>query len=279
MMKIALLCILVLTLGASRMDLQRPASLPALKHPIAVIAHRGGASLAPENTLAAFRNAIRLGADYVEVDVRTTRDGALVLMHDSRVDRTTDGSGEVRSLSLEEIRRLDAGVRFHHRFSGERVPTFAETLEVCRGRVNLYVDVKDAAVSQVLAEIRAHGMERQVIIYDGVEELREWKRVAPHIPVMPSPPREARKPGGIHNFLKVLPAEVLDGNLAQWTKEMVDEAHAAGVKVYVDNLGLNDHPAGFRRALEMGVDGIQTDYPDRLIAVLKEREGRPAPKP
>jgi glycerophosphoryl diester phosphodiesterase len=276
-MKIACLCLILLFLETSRMDQHRPAALPTLKHPIAVIAHRGGMALAPENTLAAVRNAIRLGVDYVEVDVRATRDGRLILMHDSKVDRTTDGSGEVKTLTLEEIRRLDAGRKFNARFSGEKVPTFAETLEVCRGKVNIYVDVKDAAIPQILAEIRSHGMEMQVIIYDSVAELLEWKKITPHIPVMPSPPRDARKPGGIRAFLRVLPAEVLDGNLAEWTKEMVEEAHTAGAKVYVDNLGLNDHQEGFRRALEMGVDGIQTNYPDRLIAVLKERERTPLP--
>src|SRR5437868_7957496 len=88
------------------------APLPRLKHPIAVIGHRGGRALAPENTLAAFRNAIRLGADYVEIDVRATRDGHLVIMHDSTVDRTTNGSGAVRDLDFATIRSLDAGSKF-----------------------------------------------------------------------------------------------------------------------------------------------------------------------
>src|SRR6476469_1921058 len=74
------------------------APLPRLKHPLAVIGHRGGKALAPENTLAAFRNAIKLGADYVEVDVRATKDGRLVIMHDSSVDRTTNGTGAVKEL-------------------------------------------------------------------------------------------------------------------------------------------------------------------------------------
>src|SRR5579863_6165855 len=102
------------------------APLPRLKHSIAVIGHRGGRALAPENTLAAFRNAIKLGADYVEVDVRATRDGKLVIMHDSTVDRTTDGKGAVRDLDFATIRALDAGSKFSAQYAGEKVPTFDE---------------------------------------------------------------------------------------------------------------------------------------------------------
>src|SRR4051812_30983838 len=104
-----------------------PAPLPGLKHPIAVIGHRGGRALAPENTLAAFRNAIRLGADYVEVDIRETSDGELVLMHDRTVDRTTNGKGAVKDLDFATIRALDAGSKFAPQYAGEKVPTLEET--------------------------------------------------------------------------------------------------------------------------------------------------------
>lgn len=247
-----------------------PASLPGLKHPIAVIGHRGGRALAPENTLAAFRNAIRLGADYVELDVRETRDGALVLMHDRTVDRTTNGTGAVKDLDFATIRALDAGSKFAPQYTGEKVPTLEEALLLCKDRVHIYLDHKEAPTEKILALLKKHGMENQVIVYNGTEGLQEWKRLAPHIPVMPSLPKEFRRAGGIAEYRKALPAEVLDGNLVEWTKELVQQAHAAGAKVYVDNLGLNDNPEGFRKALAMGVDGIQTDHPDQLIAVLTE---------
>ncbi len=255
--------------GAADPSMQA-APLPPLRHRVAVIAHRGGAALAPENTLAAIRNAIRLGADYVELDVRTSRDGHLVLMHDATTNRTTDGVGAVKDLTLAELRALDAGRKFGR--PGETVPTLAEALRECRGKIHVYLDHKEAAVPEVLAALSRARMPAQVVVYAGVETLLEWKRRAPHIPVMPSLPREYRVPGGISRFLTILPAEVLDGNQREWTPTLVREAHAAGVKVYVDALGENDQPAGFRRALEMGVDGIQTDHPDQLLAVLQERE-------
>lgn len=260
-------------IGFLPLFLPPPASLPVLKHPVAVICHRGGSALAPENTLAAFRNAIRLGADYVEVDVRATRDGRLILMHDRKVDRTTDGKGAVKDLDFAAIRALDAGSKFAAQYAGEKVPTFEETLALCKGKMNIYVDHKEAPTAQVLEAIRKYGMEKHVVIYNGVEGLQEWKRLAAHLPVMPSLPSSYRRDGGVVAFLKVLPAEVLDGNLVEWTKEQIAQAHAAGAKVYVDNLGPNDNPAGFRKAIDWGVDGIQTDHPDQLLEVLKEQKG------
>ena len=257
-----------------------PAPLPRVRHKVAVIAHRGGAAalprwggsaVAPENTLAALRSAIRLGVDYVEVDVRATRDGQLVLLHDRTVDRTTNGTGAVEEMDLAAVRALDAGSKFDARYGGERIPTLDEAFAVCRGKVSIYLDHKDAPTEQVVACIRRHRMQKQVVVYGGPDGLREWKRLAPEIPVMPSLPDAYRRPGGIAEFLRLCPAEVLDGSALEWTRERVAEAHAAGVKVYVDNLGLLDHAAGFRRSIEMGVDGIQTDHPDVLLEVLKER--------
>jgi glycerophosphoryl diester phosphodiesterase len=247
------------------------APLPPLKHPIAVIAHRAGKALSPENTLAAIRKAISLGVDYVELDIRATKDGHLVIMHDGDVDRTTNGHGRVKELTLAEIRALDAGSKFDPKFAGEKVPTFEETLQLCKGKVHIYVDHKEAPTVQVFSLIKRYGMEQEVVVYNGPEGLQEWKRIAPGIPVMPSLPRAYRKPDGVAEFEKMLPAEVVDGNLVEWTKELVDQCHALGVKVYVDNLGPNDNPEGFRKAIEMGVDGIQTDHPDQLLEYLKSR--------
>jgi glycerophosphoryl diester phosphodiesterase len=251
------------------------APLPKPSWPIALIAHRGGSHIAPENTLAAYRQAIRLRADYVEIDVRTTHDGALVVMHDSRVDRTTDGRGAVRDLTLAEIRALSITNLFGPKFEGQRVPTLDETLSACRGRINVYLDHKDADTAQVLAAVRKHRMERSVVVYAGPDRLNEWKQLAPAIPVMPSLPDSYRVPGGIARFEELCPAEALDGHVSEWTRELVDQAHAAGVKVYVDIMGPTDNAAGYASAIEMGVDGIQTDYPDRLASYLREKGGRP----
>lgn len=243
-------------------------TVPHTRNRIAVIAHRGGAGIMPENTLAAFQRAIRLGCDYVEVDVRTTRDGKLVIMHDRTVDRTTNGSGAVNTLTLAEIRKLDAGAKFSPLYRGERVPTLDEVFELCRGKINVYIDHKEAPVEAILRTIRRHRMEKQVLIYGGLDKLQEWKRTAPYLPVMPSLPQPYRRPGGIVELKKVLPVDALNGDMVLWTTELVQEAHREGITVYVDNLGFPDTPEGYRQSIEMGVNGIETDYPDDLLRFI-----------
>lgn len=224
----------------------------------------------PENTLAAFQRAIRLGCDYVEIDVRTTRDGKLVIMHDRTVDRTTNGSGAVNELTLAAIRKLDAGAKFSPLYRGEKVPTLDEVFELCRRQINVYIDHKEAPIEAILRTIRRHRMEKQVVIYGGLDRLKQWKQAAPHLPVMPSLPGEHRKPGGIAELKRILPLEALDGDMVSWTPELVQEAHREGVMVYVDNLGFTDTPEGYRQSIEMGVDGIQTDYPDDLLRFINQ---------
>ena len=264
---VAVAALAVLAQGGER------APLPASRWPIVVMAHRAGAGIAPENTLGAIRQAIRLGADYVEIDVRTTRDGALAIMHDGKVDRTTTGKGAVRDLTLAEIRALGVKNRFGKEFEGEIVPTFDEVLRLCKGRVNIYLDHKDADTALLNRMLREHGMEKNVLVYNGVEGVTEWKRIAPSIPVMPSLPDEYRRQGGVVDFENKCLTEALDGHFREWTRELVEQSHSAGVKVYVDIMGPDDNAAGYARAIAMGIDGIQTDYPDRLIRFLRARDG------
>ena len=240
---------------------------------VAVIGHRGGSALAPENTLACYEKAIALGADYVEIDVRVTRDGRFVLMHDGKVDRTTDGSGAIAELDFAAIRALDAGSWFAPEYAGQRVPTLAEALALCRGRIGIYLDHKEGSIARIARLIREAKMIDHVVVYDGPEELAEWKRVAPRLPVMISPDDEYRHRGGIAELLAKAPADILDGNAGEWTPELVAEAHAHGARVFVDNLGLTDNEGWYRKAIEMGVDGIQTDHPDAVIRLLAEGDG------
>lgn len=130
-----------------------------------VAAHRGIPSLAPENTMAGFQKAYDLGADLLETDVQRTKDGHLVIMHDYTVDRTTNGTGKVSSLTLEQIRQLDAGIKHGADFAGEKVPTFREYLQAFKGKdVVLLVEIKEAGIAeQVVKEIEEEGMINQVL--------------------------------------------------------------------------------------------------------------------
>lgn len=257
----ALACMGLVAAASAFGQVPAPASLPQVKHRVAVIGHRGGAALGPENTLATYQKAIEMGLDYLEIDVRVTRDGQFVILHDSTLERTTSGKGKVSDLDLATIRGFDAG-------DGQKVPTLEETLDVCRDKINIYLDHKEGPIEALVGVIRAKGMEGHVVVYDGVEECKEWKRVAPGIPVMPGLPDEYDRPGGIADFLKIVRVEILDGGINEWHKDLVDQAHASGVQVYVDCLSIFDNNGVYEKALEIGVDGIQTDHPDKLLKFL-----------
>ena len=151
----------VLGICSSRPESLRP-SLRATNNTPEIVCHRGASYLAPENTLEAARICIDQGFDWVEIDVRTTADGCLVVVHDATVDRTTDGSGAVSGMSCEEIRRLDAGSWFSHKYAGAHVPLLGEMLDFVRDRAGLYIEIKKAEPEHVLHEVSARHMLDQV---------------------------------------------------------------------------------------------------------------------
>jgi len=135
---------------------------------VVAISHRGEHLRNPENTIPAFEEAIRDGADFIEVDVRTTSDGKLVLSHDGKVDRRTNGRGEVSKMTFAEIRALDAGIKSGPQFAGTKVPTFDEALDLARGKIGIYVDVKQASAKDLVEHIGRHDMNEHVVIYAGL---------------------------------------------------------------------------------------------------------------
>ncbi len=115
-----------------------------------VVAHRGGSLLAPENTLAAFKNAIKIGAAYIELDVHQTKDKVTVVIHDNTINRTTTGKGAVNKMSFEKLRTYDAGIKFSNEFAGEKVPTLDETLTLIDGKCNLLIEIKNPDDSGII---------------------------------------------------------------------------------------------------------------------------------
>lgn len=227
---------------------------------IVVIAHRGEHLRNPENTLPAFEEAIRLGADFIEVDVRTTADGKLVLMHDDTVDRRTNGKGAVKLLTLEQIRALDAG-------AGTRVPTFDEALGLARGRIGVYVDVKEAAPQAIVAALERFDFDDHAVIYGGVPFLKAVAALKPRLMVMP----ESVSVAHTRMLVETLRPRVIAFSARDFTDEIIAEAKHAGVLIYVDRLGRDDNEAAWQDAVDRGADGIQTDRPAELIRYLKSR--------
>ena len=158
--------------------------------PLAVIAHRGDSQNAPENTLAAFLAAREGGAELVEFDVHLSADGDVMVIHDDKVDRTTDGRGEVRHMRTAELRELSAGAWFAARYAGEQVPLLDEVLDLCRGRVVPMIEIKvkrkrgiDAG-QRVAALLRRHGMsDKAIVICRELERVLEVHEASPATPI------------------------------------------------------------------------------------------------
>lgn len=147
----------------------------------AYIAHRGASALAPENTLASYRLAIEAGMELAECDLRRTKDGRIVVMHDARVNRTTDGTGRVAELTLEQIKSLDAGSWFAERFRGERVPTFEQFLDQVQGRARPVIELKEQGLAaEVAAALRERGLVDQTLIVSFLaDELAAMHEIEP----------------------------------------------------------------------------------------------------
>ncbi len=234
------------------------------------VAHRGVRLLAPENTISSMEKALEFGFDFIEMDIRFTKDGVPVLMHDERVDRTTDGKGLVADFTLEEIKKLDAGneFEFHDKFKGTRVPTFEEALETLQGRCGVYLDQKEPPRPIVLDLLKKYGFYPDRMIVVGSNEYQlEFLRLAPEAPVMPNISGAEDIPGIFSEFpgpkaFNTLPRMI--------NRELIDTAHSHGVMIFVNLLGIEDAPVFMKKVILSGVDAVQTDKPDLLLKVIEK---------
>jgi glycerophosphoryl diester phosphodiesterase len=254
-----LFCVLLLLL---------PAATQAQR--LVAIAHRGEHLHHPENTIPAFEEAIRQGADFIEVDVRTTSDGKLVLSHDATVDRCTNGRGEVAKMTFDEVRSLDAGIKMGAQFAGTRVPTFDEVLDLARGKIGVYVDVKQVSARDLVQHIESHGMADRAVIYSG-RISKEIQDLNPKLKIMP----ESVSVQVAQGLIAALHPEVIAFGAHDFTPEIIAVVKRAGAAIYVDRMGDTDNPTGWQAAIDAGADGIQTDRPGELVRFLREKGYKP----
>lgn len=225
------------------------------------IGHRGAAGHAPENTLAAIRAGISLGVDFVEMDVRRTRDGRLVVLHDARVDRTTSGKGLVSAMSWEEVQALDAGAGER---GVERVPDVEAALAAADGLAGVMLEVKSPWTgAELYRAVAASGFSSAVVYASFLHaELREIRRLdakARTLALMGRVPlvRAARA--------RAAEANLVGLNEATARRELVAALHRAGLEVWVYTV---NEPGRIARAISLGVDGIISDYPERVAQAL-----------
>jgi glycerophosphoryl diester phosphodiesterase len=252
----------------------QPNSAPKARHSFIVICHRGDHVIYPENTLAGYAEAIKKGADYVEIDLRTTKDSALVSMHDATVNRMTNAKGAVKDITLVEIEQLQVKSRDSLDKTIYRVPTFEEILKLCKDKIYIYIDFKNASAAVTYAMLKKYGMEKQVLVYiNGIQQFIDWRHVAPDMPLMFSMPNSVKDVDGMKTFINQVKPDILDGGWKEYTKEMVQYATDQNIPVWPDIQG-KDEDKDWDTAIALGFKGLQTDHPAAMIKYLSEKSLR-----
>jgi len=231
-----------------------------------VVAHRGAKNIAPENTIAAFEAAAKLGANYVELDVRTSKDGELILMHDATVNRTTNGKGTVRDLTFAGIRTLDAG-------NGEKVPTFREALLWGKKRkVRIDIDHKDGSVEDIARVIHQTGMIGNVVIEGNRQNLKRFSELLPGVDTMP----KVNSTADINEVCRLLKTSVVRLSTEQLVDpQAVHAVRACPARVSYTILGKTDNEEEMRRIVALGAELIETDHPEVLSKIRRQMKAEP----
>jgi glycerophosphoryl diester phosphodiesterase len=229
------------------------------------IAHRGASGDFPENTLVAFAAAIEAGAQMCELDAQLSADGVAVVIHDDTVDRTTGGRGAVAAMSLAQLRGLDAGRKFGAAFAGTRIPTLEEVIELTKGRCALNVELKGANVqSEVCRLLRVHGVTNDTIVSSF-----DWNALAAARQIDPGlrlGVLAERNAAAMLQAARRLGAVSVNPRYDLVSPALVKQAHDERLQVLVWTV---DKPARMRAMIELGVDGIMTNYPARLAKLLE----------
>jgi glycerophosphoryl diester phosphodiesterase len=238
-----------------------------MKPSVLNIAHRGASGTSPENTLAAFRAAVAAGAVMCELDVQPTRDLALVVIHDDTVDRTTDGRGEVKGMTLAELKRLDAGVRFSGAAPpGEPIPTLDEVFAATAGQCALNIELKSGQVEkEVVALMRKwDALETSMVSSFDRGRLARMRELEDAVRIGVLAEKNVQE---MFDVAARLSAYAINPRFDLVSSELCNTAHARDLKVLVWTV---DAPELMRLLIGCGVDGIMTNYPARLQEVLSE---------
>lgn len=248
--------------------------LPLVRHhhKFIVIAHRGDHTNAPENTIAAYKNAIKIGADFIEVDLRTTKDSQLVVMHDATINRMTGINGSIQNMTFDSLKKLEARESKHPEWGNHAIPTFQEVLKLSKRKINIYLDFKNASAKAAYNEIVAAGMENNVIVYiNNPNQFTDWRNVAPNIPLMISLPGKIKTKEALLLVLEKYPTDLLDGNYNEYNVETVAAAKEKNIPIWADIQSVDENPLLWDKALNLSLQGLQTDHPKALIDYLKKK--------
>tara|TARA_Y100000588_G_scaffold97414_1_gene105693 strand:+ start:25348 stop:26175 length:828 start_codon:yes stop_codon:yes gene_type:complete len=233
---------------------------------IEIVCHRGAYEIAPENTLAAANRCLAWGVDYVEVDVRPSKEGQLYVLHDATVDRTTDGAGRLDELTSVEIDRLDAGSWFDPAFSGERVPRVETYLTHVKGRAKVFFDIKDADHDALLDLIDRTGYRRECFLWSADPSWSaELQRIAPDLPIKVN----VQTPDDVDRASRDLQARIVEVRLEHSTDALIERARNRGIKVMVYHTE-NEEDA-WRKILDLGVEMVNLNHAGAFLQVAESQ--------
>ena len=236
-----------------------------------VIAHRGDKSHAPENTLSAFKQAAEKGADAIEFDVKLTADGHVIILHDQKVDRTTDGKGDLRHFPLAALQDLDAGLWYSEQFRGERIPTVEQVFEMVGQRIYMNIELTnyaapgDELIPKVVELVKKHGLQGRVLFSSFfARNLRKARALLPEVPrgLLAWPGwmgLPARTFGWRGDYFALHPyfSDVSAG--------LVDRLHAQRKRLNVWTVNAQDD---LKRMVGLGVEGVITDDPGLALRLI-----------
>ncbi len=242
-----------------------------------VIAHRGASAYFPENTLVAFQGALDFGADMIELDVQCTSDGSVVVFHDEKISRCTNGRGRIADFTLAGLQKLDAGSWFDRKFRGEKIPTLADVLDLCRNKIAVNIEIKTEAVTDAagggieekcLQLVQSAGMDGHVVYssFDprALRHLRQIDSAAPIAVLYERRHFGSKRPSRI---LEELGADAFNCSIRELNKTRLADlsSHAVPFNIYT----VNDED-NMKKMLEQKARGIFTNYPDILRKVERD---------
>ena len=229
----------------------------------AIVCHRGANLIAPENTFASLEGAIEMGAEYVELDVRPSKDGVLYVLHDDTIDRTTNGAGRFADLLSDEIDQLDAGSWFGSQFAGEKVPRFDAFLDACKGRIGTYVEIKEGDPAEVRDMLLARNMLNDAWTFSFDQSIRAAARA--RVPDLKRMVLFAHE-GSVDRAVE-LDAHILEFHEDELDMDRVTAAKDVGLITQMFYGG--DDRSVFEQAVHYGIEQMNIDHVDVFRAVEK----------
>jgi glycerophosphoryl diester phosphodiesterase len=234
------------------------------KNRISIVNHRGANRLAPENTFASAKEAIEAGAEYVEVDVRRSKDGVYYNLHDSRLERTTNGSGLLSETTSEVVDKLDAGSWFSHSYSNERIPRFDEYLKWIKGKAKVYFDMKDVNLEEFIPKVYKLGLEKDCFFWFSDWVLaRKFRRLYPDLTLKIN----ASAIGALDSLSQIYHPQIIECSVHDLTETFMAECHKKGMKV-MPNISGNEFE-DYKIAIDKQVDMVNIDNPDIFSNMVK----------